>query len=243
MSDDFQFSIRRSWAWVLAGCCAAASVLLFFAGTVTGLLYSGNRGNAAQVVALTSAAKPAKPDAENTTEKPVATAMVSAAEMPSDKPIPASDAESNATLATAISTTSSSSASLPPVATAAVAAPEPPPATSSVNPAPALATASAPTKPSAVAAPAAAAQPIDTSIVIPLAVQVGAFAIKSNAETLVQSLRDAGYKPAMSRSTDTRGRVWYLVRLGPYAKWNTASRVAARISITENVTPVVGPMQ
>jgi len=58
----------------------------------------------------------------------------------------------------------------------------------------------------------------------------------------MQSLRDMGYQPAMSLYTDSKGRRWYVVKLGPYARWNTASQVAARISIAENVTPVIGPM-
>jgi cell division protein FtsN len=52
-----------------------------------------------------------------------------------------------------------------------------------------------------------------------------------------------GYKPLVSRSTDTRGHHWYVVKVGPYAQWNAASRVAARISMTEDVTPVIGPMR
>ena len=78
---------------------------------------------------------------------------------------------------------------------------------------------------------------------IPLAVRVGSFSVKSNAETLMQSLKDMGYQPAMTQFTDTRGRLWYVVKLGPYTKWNTASLIATRISIAENVTPVIGPMQ
>jgi cell division protein FtsN len=243
MSDDYQFSIRRSRALLLAGCCTMATVLLFFAGTVAGLLYSRSRVKAAQVVAPTSVAKRAQFSAENGPKDPTGPPADSAAESPSGEPIPASDPPTNLAPAAAIATTTPSSATVIPAATAAAAAPEPSPASSSANPATALATASAPTKPPAAVAPAVAAQPVDTSLVIPLAVQVGAFTIKSNAEKLEQSLRDMGYKPAMSRSTDGRGRVWYLVRLGPYAKWNAASRVAARISITENVKPVIGPMQ
>jgi cell division protein FtsN len=83
----------------------------------------------------------------------------------------------------------------------------------------------------------------ETSYAIPLAVRVGSFSVKSNAETLMQSLRDMGYQPAMNQYTDARGRGWYVVKLGPYTKWNAASRVAARVSIAENVSPTIGPMQ
>jgi cell division septation protein DedD len=80
------------------------------------------------------------------------------------------------------------------------------------------------------------------SYAIQLAVRVGSFSVKSNAETVTQSLRDMGYQPTLSRSTDSNGRIWYVVRVGPYTKWNTASTVATRISIAEDVTPVIGPM-
>ena len=82
-----------------------------------------------------------------------------------------------------------------------------------------------------------------TSYAIPLAVRVGSFSVKSNAATLMQSLRDMGYQPTLSPFTDARGRLWYVVKLGPYTKWNTASVIATRISIAENVTPVIGPME
>jgi cell division protein FtsN len=81
------------------------------------------------------------------------------------------------------------------------------------------------------------------SYAIQLAVRVGSFSVKSNAETVTQSLRDMGYQPTLTHSTDAHGRVWYVVKLGPYTKWNTASVIATRISIAENVTPVIAPMQ
>ena len=86
-------------------------------------------------------------------------------------------------------------------------------------------------------------RPVETSYAIPLGVRVGSFAVKGNAEALLQSLKDLGYRPAMSRYSDSHGRVWYVVKLGPYTRWNAASKVAARVSIAENVRPVIGPMQ
>jgi hypothetical protein len=76
-----------------------------------------------------------------------------------------------------------------------------------------------------------------------LSPSVGSFSMKENAEGLMQSLKDRGYRPMMSRSSDPRGRVWYVVKLGPYNCWNAASRVAARVSIAENLRPVIGPVQ
>jgi cell division septation protein DedD len=245
MSDDLQFSMRRSWALVLAGCLAVATILLFFAGTVTGLLYSGDRGKTAQVAALSPAAKPTQSGAEIAPAKPVVDiAAAPPAELPSGRPALASDPANNPTPNEAGPVALPSSTGVLPVPPLAVAKPKPPQPATSADFVTALTAAGVSTKPPAPEASAAPARPVEaSSLVIPLAVQVGAFAIKSNATTLAQSLRDMGYKPAISRSTDTRGRVWYLVKLGPYSKWNAASRVAARISITENVRPVIGPMQ
>jgi cell division septation protein DedD len=89
----------------------------------------------------------------------------------------------------------------------------------------------------------AASRPVEASYAIPLAVRVGSFSVKENAEGLMQSLKDRGYRPMMSRSSDPGGRVWYVVKLGPYNCWNAASRVAARVSIAENLRPVIGPVQ
>ena len=110
----------------------------------------------------------------------------------------------------------------------------------------AVATGNSPAPPQQAAKPASAPAPPQAitapSYAIQLAVRVGSFSVKSNAETVTQSLRDMGYQPTLNRSTDIRGRVWYVVKLGPYTKWNTASVIATRISIAENVTPVIGPM-
>jgi cell division septation protein DedD len=234
MSDDLKFSIQRTRALVLAGCFAAVSVLLFFAGTVTGLLYSGAHAETTLVVSAPAA--PARPHStpDKTPEAPTDAAAASFATPPPDKPTPSSGAPAAATTPPAA----------PPAPSTATA--KTPPATAASSAAPgttgAQATAPPPTKLSSADASDTASE-TEPSLTIPLAVQVGAFAVKSNAETLVQSLGDMGYKPVVSRSTDAHGHQWYVVRIGPYTKWNAASRVAARISTTEDVTPVIGPMR
>jgi cell division protein FtsN len=228
MSDDLKFSIQRTRALVLAGCFAAVSVLLFFAGTVTGLLYSGTHAKTTLIVSAPTA--PARPHGapDKTPEAPTDAAATSSTASTPDEPTPSSTA---------------------PAATAAAAAPP------SISPAPSSAAAATPKTPpppaatTTDAAKPASEQASDTasetapSLTIPLAVQVGAFSVKANAETLVQSLGDMGYKPLVSRSTDAHGHQWYVVRVGPYTQWNAASRVAARISMTEDVNPVIGPMR
>ena len=90
---------------------------------------------------------------------------------------------------------------------------------------------------------AASPRLVETSYAIPLAVKVSSFLVKSHADALMVSLRDLGYRPVMSHFMDTRGELWYLVKLGPYTRWNTASAVAARVSLEENVRPIIGPMR
>lgn len=85
--------------------------------------------------------------------------------------------------------------------------------------------------------------PVPASSAVLLAVKVGSFTVKSNADALVVSLNDLGYRPVVSQFEDTHGRQWYLVKLGPYKRWNAASVVAARVAIAENVRPIIGPMQ
>jgi cell division septation protein DedD len=233
MSEAYQFAIGRSRALILAGCFVAAAALLFFAGTITGTLYTASRQSSA-AVAPPSVKGPELPAVKASATGPSAPAAgqpASVAEVPTSE-------SATTTLAPEESPIASSSIA----ADAAPASTGPPAAPSTA------ATANAEVKPQPAAKPVPAATPTltqvtATSYAIQLAVRVGSFSVKSNAETLTRSLRDMGYQPTLSRSTDIHGRVWYVVKLGPYTKWNTASVIATRISIAENVTPVIGPME
>jgi cell division protein FtsN len=226
VSADYNFSLNRARMLLLASCFAAAAILLFFAGSISGMLYSGGRAAASRTPQPMPAAKPAQ-------------SPNSASQKAPDGPPPASASDAP----------SSASTPPPPVAVAAGTAVAAPGAT-----APATAAAPAVPAPQAVASTAgaepkppqpavAAPRPVEASYALPLAVRVGSFTVKSNAEALMVSLEDMGYRPVMSRYSDERGRLWYVVKLGPYTRWNAASRVAARVSIAENVKPVIGPMQ
>jgi cell division septation protein DedD len=237
MSDDYKFSIQRSRALVLAGCVTAVSVLLFFAGTVSGLLYSGIHAKTMPVVLAPTIATRTHSAPDKAPEDSAESATSSSTTPPSDALVPSSVAATTAPAA-AVATPPSALAAPSTGKTTATAAPS-----TAGAAADALASAAPPPAPSSAQLTATAPQTSDASLTVPLAVQVGAFAIKSHADTLVQSLGDMGYKPLVSRSTDTRGHHWYVVKVGPYAQWNAASRVAARISMTEDVTPVIGPMR
>jgi septal ring-binding cell division protein DamX len=250
MSEAYQFAIGRSRALILAGCFVAAAALLFFAGAITGTLYTaGHQSSAA--VATPSVKVP---------ELPAVKASATGSSAP-----PAGQPASVAEAPTSGSATNTLAPEESPIASSSIAADAAPAATASVNtedpaasssatasastsPPAAAATANAEVKPQPAAKPAPASAPTSrqataTSYAVQLAVRVGSFSVKSNAEALTRSLRDMGYQPTLSRSTDIHGRDWYVVKLGPYTKWNTASVIATRISIAENVTPVIGPME
>jgi cell division septation protein DedD len=238
VSAVYNFRLDRARVLLLAGCTAAAAVLLFFAGSISGILYSGGHPILARATQPAPIAKPMQSRAAK--PKNVAAPAALAA-----SPIVASEAaQTSAPAAGAVASSSSNSA-------AVEAAPVPQERASvRVSVASTTDTKTEPstqaglnTKPKPQQAVAAAPRAVESSYAIPLAVKVGSFSVKENAEGLMQSLKDRGYRPVMSRSSDSGGRVWYVVKLGPYTCWNAASRVAARVSIAENLKPVIGPIQ
>ena len=250
MSEAYQFAIGRSRALILAGCFVAAAALLFFAGAITGTLYTTSHQSSV-AVAPPSVKGPELPDVKaraTGSSAPPAGQPASVAEVPTSGSATNTLAPEESPIAS-----SSTAADATPAATASVntedpAAPSSATPSASTSPPAAAATANAEVKSQPAAKPVPAAAPTlkqvtATSYAVQLAVRVGSFSVKSNAETLTRSLRDMGYQPTLSRSTDIHGRVWYVVKLGPYTKWNTASVIATRISIAENVTPVIGPME
>ncbi|HTF67432.1 MAG TPA: SPOR domain-containing protein, partial [Edaphobacter sp.] len=233
VSAVYNFSLDRGRALLLAGCTAAAAVLLFFAGSISGILYSGGRP------ILARATQPA----------PIAKPMQSPAANPKNAAAPAALAASPIIASEAAQTSAPAAGAL--ASSAVEAAPVPQePASATVSVASTAETKTEVSTPAALNAEAkphqavvAASRPVEASYAIPLAVKVGSFSVRENAEGLMQSLKDRGYRPMMSRSSDSGGRVWYVVKLGPYTCWNAASRVAAQVSIAENLRPVIGPVQ
>jgi cell division protein FtsN len=91
----------------------------------------------------------------------------------------------------------------------------------------------------------AAAQAPSTAPEIPgvqLAIQVGAFLDKANADKLVERLKEAGYAPQVVLGGHPP-RQWNFVRVGPYHDWDEASQIAAVISRNEDTEAVVRPMR
>jgi cell division protein FtsN len=77
---------------------------------------------------------------------------------------------------------------------------------------------------------------------VQLAIQVGAFLDKANADKLVERLKEAGYAPQIVLGGHPP-RQWNFVRVGPYHDWGEASQIAAVISRNEDTEAVVRPMR
>jgi len=215
MSASLTLSLTRTRALLIGVCFLAAGLLLFVAGTASGLLLASANGipPVEKDAPLKAPALPklpaAQPDAASGNS-------ASASAAPADPP----------------------SAAMP--ALVAVLPPPPP-----APPQAAAATTAANAKPTAdkPTASTEAASADDASDAIPLGIRVCSFTSETSAQALIDDLALKGFHASMIQSTKTHGHPWYIVKLGPYTEWNTASTVASRIAIAENVHPVVGPMR
>ena len=232
MSGSFRIELNRSRAIAVSVCLLASGILLFAAGTISGLLLSS--------ASLRS--ETAKAEAASAQYKHISNTEAKA---PTPAPAPAMAASGTASSTESQSANPPALAALPsaPQAATPVALPgqSAPPAPS---PTPAAPTPSgAPLNPvenASTTAPAAEPATSNTTESLPLAVKVCSFASKSSAENLVAALDAKGYRASMIRSIGAHGRMWYVVMLGPYREWNSAAEVAARVAVAENVRPVVG---
>ena len=249
MSEIFDIQISRGRAITVAGCLIAAGVLLFAAGTVAGLLMASSsvqsQLSAAQLPAVKPALEPAK---KITAARAPSDSGAPGAAGPSEEALPAVEAASQTTAPAGgpLPQQAASSAPQPPAPASTVPAPPLAEAASAARPAPAspsrdaanAARESAPGLASASADPSA-----ESSYAIPLAIKVCSFSGKASAEAMITALAAKGYRASLGHSSGANGRTWYVVKLGPYKQWNTASDVAARVAIAENVRPVIGPMR
>ena len=249
MSEIFDIQISRGRVITVAGCLIAAGVLLFAAGTVAGLLMASASVQSLLSTAQLPASKPAvEPKKKITAAPPPSDSAPADEASASDEAMPAVEAASQTTApnvgplpqqaasASPQPLAPGSKVPAPPLAVAASAAP-PAPASSSRA-------ASNATKESAAGADSASAAPsAESSYAIPLAIKVCSFSGKASAEAMITALAAKGYRASLGHSSGANGRTWYVVKLGPYKEWNTASDVAARVAIAENVRPVIGPMR
>jgi len=241
MSDLFKVELSRARAIVICVCAAGACVLLFVAGTATGLLLaSGAVGPQIAQVA----------PAETKRESIHAEGKTGAA----------SNAEANSSGTTDSSAGQSSNPpslavlSNPPRPSTTQSAPEAAPAAPQTAPAPTPAP--PPAVPANPARPPAAtsvltassdlvALPSESSATdgLPLAVKVCSFSGKIGADNLASLLDSKGYRASVIRSIGAQGRVWYVVTVGPYSQWNAAASAAAQMATLANVQPVVGELR
>jgi cell division protein FtsN len=75
-----------------------------------------------------------------------------------------------------------------------------------------------------------------------LAVQVGAFLEKANADKLADRLKEEGYAAQIVLGGHAP-KQWNFVRVGPYRDWEEASEIAAVLSRNQATPAVVRPMR
>lgn len=256
MSKVYEFAISRKLSIVLALCCTLVAILLFVAGTMSGLLlsprYAAYSAPKSKIEVSASAPSAPKPASVEPQQSPCGSSPASPATAPS-APAQATSAEAAPTLApkpgalnqtvAAAGAGSSPSGTIEvpglvaaagnPQKTGMVASPPAPGATGSVS-------AGAPVEAGTPAKPAAPPPP--DPYAVSLVVQVGSFTVEDNATRLAESLRQLGYPAEIVQRTDSHQRLWYVVRLGPYREWNAASGVAMRLAANQELKPIVGPM-
>jgi cell division protein FtsN len=127
----------------------------------------------------------------------------------------------------------------PAAAMAATPAPAPTPAASPGLPEPPAA------EPAAAATSAAAPSSPQVSASVPnlqLAVQVGAFLERADAEKLAAELKEEGYSPQIVQNGHAPNQ-WNFVRVGPYQDWDEAAGIASVLSRDLPTPAVVRPMR
>ena len=144
-----------------------------------------------------------------------------------------------------------SAAAAPPTPAAAVAATPAPVPTLAASPALAKPPAA---EPAATAMSAAAPHSLqvapqvtasDTVPAVPnlqLAVQVGAFLERANADKLAAQLKEEGYSPQIVQDGHAP-KQWNFVRVGPYHDWDEAAEIASVLSRDLPTPAVVQPMR
>jgi cell division protein FtsN len=75
-----------------------------------------------------------------------------------------------------------------------------------------------------------------------LAVQVGAFLERANADRLAAQLKEEGYSPQIVQNGHAP-KLWNFVRVGPYHDWDEAAGIASVLSRDLPTPAVVQPMR
>jgi cell division septation protein DedD len=80
------------------------------------------------------------------------------------------------------------------------------------------------------------------SLPIRIAVQVGSFSTEENARNVLERLQRYGYPATSFPITDGQHREWHVVQVGPYAKYDEASRVAMELTARYRIEPRIVPL-
>lgn len=139
------------------------------------------------------------------------------------------------------------SAPAEPASPATVAATAAPASTPAASPAPPESPAAEPpaTATSAAAPESPQATASGTVLAVPnllLAVEVGAFLERANADKLAAQLKEEGYSPQIVQGGHAP-KQWNFVRVGPYHDWDEAAEIASVLSRDLPTTAVVRPMR
>jgi cell division septation protein DedD len=77
---------------------------------------------------------------------------------------------------------------------------------------------------------------------IQMTVRVGSFSIEENARNFVERLSRFGYNALDVPGTDALGRHWNVVQVGPYARYDDASKAVMELSAKYRLEPVIVPV-
>jgi cell division protein FtsN len=209
----YEFSLDRKATVTLSASSLVLIILVFVAGILTGVTWQSNQ----DLVAFQKLPRRA----------PKASAVMQP---------PAFTQEAAATPSTPAAAVAATPAfALTPAASPG--APQPPAAE------PAATASSAAASRSPQVAPQVAAS--DTVTVVPdlqLAVQVGAFLERANADKLAAQLKEEGYSPQIVQDGHAP-KQWNFVRVGPYHDWDEAAEIASVLSRDLPSPAVVRPMR
>jgi cell division septation protein DedD len=214
---SYDFSLDRKASVTLGAGSVLLLILMFVAGVLTGITWRSNT----ETLALR---KPAASDQSR------AIAGQGDAGSPANKGVPPQ--------------TATMSAGMVP-APAALAAAMPQAAAAITPPAQATPAAAPPSAADNVSAPANATAPAPVSkapLSVQLAVEVGAFLERANAEKLSERLKEEGYTPQISTGGHAL-KQWNFVSVGPYHDWDEASQIAAILSRDQGAQAVVRPIR
>lgn len=214
---SYDFSLDRKATVTLGAGSMLLLILVFVAGVLTGLTWRPDQE-------LMAARKPAVP-----TEKVEAANQAGGG-----------GASTKGAAAPSAAAMDKAQATAAPAAPGSAAAPV---AAAPQQPAAPAASPAASGMPAAGATPAAAPASVAPEVPgVQLAVQVGAFLDKANADRLAQRLREGGYTPQIVLG-GRAPKQWNLVRVGPYNDWEEAAEIAAVLSRDQATPAVIRPMR